>query len=188
MMTDELNKLVSQTNEQMTKVIKHLEAELLKIRAGKASPQMIEGVMVDYYGNPTPLNQVSNVNTPDGRTIAIQPWEKNMIEPIEKAIMAANLGFTPQNDGVMIRINIPPLTEERRKELVKSTHAEGEHNKVSIRNIRRDANDHAKKEEKNGASEDMVNEAEIQIQQLTNSFIKKIDEHVSAKEKEIMTV
>jgi ribosome recycling factor len=188
MMTEQLNQIIAHTHEQMDKVIRHLEAELLKIRAGKASPQMVEGVMVDYYGNPAPLSQVSNVNTPDGRTIAIQPWEKNMIEPIEKAIMAANLGFTPQNDGMLIRINIPPLTEERRKDLVKNTHSEGEHNKVSIRNIRRDANEHVKKESKAGASEDMVKEAEIQIQQMTDAFIKKIDEHVSAKEKEIMTV
>ncbi|MBT8196267.1 MAG: ribosome recycling factor [Bacteroidia bacterium] len=187
-MTDALKNHVGQAAEQMKKVIAHLEAELLKIRAGKASPQVVEGLMVDYYGNPTPLSQISNINTPDGRTIAIQPWEKNMIDPIEKAIMDANLGFTPQNDGTLIRINIPPLTEERRKDLVKGTHAEGEHNKVSIRNIRRDSNEHIKKETKNGASEDMVKEAELEVQSLTDAHIKKIDEHVSVKEKEIMTV
>ena len=144
--------------------------------------------MVDYYGNQTPLSQISNLNTPDGRTISIQPWEKNMIGPIEKSIMDANLGLTPQNDGAIIRLNIPPLTEERRKDLVKGTHAEGEHNKVSIRNIRRDTNEHIKKEVKSGASEDMINEAELQIQNITNQFIKKVDEHIAKKEKEIMTV
>lgn len=188
MMTDELKNHINHASDQMRKVILHLESELLKIRAGKASPQLVEGVMVDYYGNPTPLSQISNINTPDGRTIAIQPWEKNMIDPIEKAIMAANLGFTPQNDGLLIRINIPPVTEERRKDLVKNAHAEGEHNKVSIRNIRRDSNEHVKKELKNGAPEDMVKEAELQIQKLTDDHIKKIEDHVARKEKEIMTV
>lgn len=188
MLTDELKNHVAHANQQMQKVIEHLESALLKIRAGKASTQLVEGVMVDYYGNPTPLSQISNLNTPDGRTISIQPWEKNMIDPIEKGIMAANLGLTPQNDGAIIRLNIPPLTEERRKELVKGTHAEGEHNKVSIRNIRRDSNEHIKKELKNGASEDMVKEAELQVQSITDEFIKKVEEHVEKKEKEIMTV
>ena len=188
MMTDELKNHVGQAADQMNKVMSHIEAELLKIRAGKASPQLVEGLMVDYYGNPTPLSQIANINTPDGRTISIQPWEKGMIDPIEKAIMDANLGFNPQNDGVLIRCNIPPLTEERRKDLVKNTHAEGEHNKVSIRNIRRDSNEQIKKEIKNGASEDMVKEAELEVQGLTNKYIKLIDEHVAIKEKEIMTV
>lgn len=188
MMTDALKNQVVHATDQMQKVIQHLESELLKIRAGKASTQIVEGVMVDYYGNPTPLSQISNLNTPDGRTITIQPWEKNMIDPIEKGILAANIGITPQNDGAIIRLNIPPLTEERRKELVKNTHAEGEHNKVSIRNIRRDTNENIKKELKNGASEDMVNEAELQVQSVTNQFIKKIEEHVALKEKEIMIV
>ena len=173
---------------QMEKAIAHLEQELARIRAGKANPSMLDNVHVDYYGNSTPLNQVANVNTPDARTIMIQPWEKGMLGPIEKAIQAANLGFNPQNDGTVIRITVPPLTEERRKDLVKKTKAEGEHCKVTIRNLRRDANEHVKKEGKKGIPEDMVKDAETRIQQTTDNYITKVDKHLEVKEKEIMTV
>jgi ribosome recycling factor len=149
---------------------------------------MLDGIHVDYYGNSTPLNQVANVNTPDARTIVIQPWEKNMLTVIEKAIQAANLGFNPQNDGVIIRIVVPPLTEDRRKDLVKRTKAEGEHAKVTIRNIRRDAIENVKKEVKKGLPEDVQKDAEAKIQQITDSFISKVDKHLDVKEKEIMTV
>jgi ribosome recycling factor len=149
---------------------------------------MLDGIHVDYYGNSTPLNQVANVNTPDARTIVIQPWEKSMLSVIEKAIQAANLGFNPQNDGVIIRIVVPPLTEDRRKDLVKRTKAEGEHAKVTIRNIRRDAIENVKKEVKKGLPEDVQKDAEAKIQQITDSFITKVDKHLDVKEKEIMTV
>jgi ribosome recycling factor len=172
----------------MNKAIAHLESELQKVRAGKASPSMLEGLYVDYYGTPTPMNQVASVNTPDARTLIVQPWEKTMIKPIEKSIIDANLGFAPQNDGSMIRINIPPQTEERRKELVKKAKAEGEHAKVGIRTFRKDANDNVKKAQKNGLPEDMAKDAEDKIQKLVDSFVVKIDKHLEAKEKEIMTV
>jgi ribosome recycling factor len=188
-MTDEIKKLISDMQNGMEKAISHLESELSKIRAGKANPSMLENIHVDYYGNSTPLNQVANVNTPDARTIIIQPWEKGMLTPIEKAVQAANLGFNPQNDGVIIRITVPPLTEERRKDLVKKTKAEGETAKVSIRNLRRDANEHVKKAVKaGGLPEDITKEAETKIQNLTDSYITKVDKHLDVKEKEIMTV
>lgn len=171
----------------MQKAIEHLESELSKIRAGRANPAMLDSIHVDYYGTNTPLSQVSSVTIPDARTIAIQPWEKGMLSPIEKAIQAANLGFNPQNDGTLIRINIPVLTEERRKELVKKTKAEVEHGKVTIRNIRRDANEHIKKDSKS-VPEDVVKGLEDQIQKLTDQFIAIIDKHLDAKEKEIMTI
>jgi ribosome recycling factor len=172
----------------MNKAIAHLESELQKVRAGKASPSMLDGLYVDYYGTPTPMNQVASVNTPDARTLIVQPWEKAMIKPIEKSIIDANLGFAPQNDGSMIRINIPPQTEERRKELVKKAKAEGEHAKVGIRTFRKDANDNVKKAQKNGLPEDMAKDAEDKIQKLIDSFVVKIDKHLEAKEKEIMTL
>lgn len=172
----------------MDKAVSHLEAELLKVRAGKASPQMLEGIMVDYYGNPTPLSQVANVNTPDARTITIQPWEKSLTQAIEKSIMDSNLGLNPQNDGTLIRLNIPPLTEERRKELVKKTKVEGENGKVTIRNIRKDTNEHIKKLQKDGVSEDEVKAGEAEVQKLTDAAIVKIDKHLEVKEKDIMTV
>jgi ribosome recycling factor len=181
------NKILNDCRSHMQKAIEHLEAELGKIRAGRANPTMLDSVQVDYYGNSTPLNQVSNISVPDARTIAVQPWEKSMVTPIEKAIQAANLGFNPQNDGTIIRINIPPLTEERRKELVKRTRAEAEHSKVSIRNIRRDANEHIKKEGKS-IPEDAVKGLEDQIQRITDQFIISVDKHLEAKEKEIMTI
>lgn len=181
------NKIINDSKLHMQKAIEHLESELSKIRAGRANPAMLDSIHVDYYGTSTPLSQVSSVTIPDARTIAIQPWEKGMLSPIEKAIQAANLGFNPQNDGTLIRINIPVLTEERRKELVKKTKAEVEHGKVTIRNIRRDANEHIKKDSKS-VPEDVVKGLEDQIQKLTDQFIAIIDKHLDAKEKEIMTI
>jgi ribosome recycling factor len=174
--------------DSMKKAISHLETELIKIRAGKANPQMLDGIMVDYYGSPTPINQVGNINVMDARTLTIQPWEKNMLQPIERAIIASNIGINPQNDGVIIRLFLPPLTEERRKELVKRAQGEGENAKVSIRNIRRDAIESIKKLQKNGLSEDVAKDAEADIQQLTNKFISLVEKHLAAKEKEIMIV
>ena len=144
----------------MKKAINHLEAELVKIRAGKANPNMLDGIMADYYGQPTPINQIANISVLDARTISVQPWEKNMLQPIERAIMASNIGINPQNDGTIIRLFLPPLTEERRKELVKRCNAEGEHAKVAVRNIRRDAIEHIKKLQKDGLSEDIARDAE----------------------------
>ena len=184
----EVQNFLSGIQQNMAKAISHLETELAKIRAGRASTQMLDGIHVDYYGTSTPLSQVANVNTPDARTLSIQPWEKSMLTPIEKAITIANLGFNPQNDGLVIRIIVPPLTEERRKDLVKKTKAEGEHARVTIRNLRRDANELIKKEVKNNLPEDVAKEAEAKIQHLTNSFIEKVDKHLELKEKEIMTV
>lgn len=184
----DLNSIITETESLMTKSISHLESELAKIRAGKASPAMLDGIMVDYYGNPTPLNQAANVSVLDARTISIQPWEKSMLQPIEKGIMAANIGITPQNDGNTIRLFLPPLTEERRKELVKKCNGEGEHAKVSIRNIRRDAIEQVKKLQKDGVSEDECKDAEKNIQDLTDKFIALVDKHLQAKEKEIMAV
>ena len=187
-MTDEIKKILSDMQAHMEKAIVHLETELSKIRAGKANPSMLDNIHVDYYGTSTLLNQVANVNTPDARTIVIQPWEKGMLGPIEKAIQAANLGFNPQNDGVIIRITVPPLTEERRKDLVKKTRAEGEHAKVTVRNLRRDAIEHVKKEVKKGLPEDVSKESETKIQHTTDSYISKVDKHLDMKEKDIMTV
>ncbi len=181
------NKVIGDSRMHMQKAIEHLESELSKIRAGRANPTMLDSVHIDYYGTSTPLSQVSSVTIPDARTIAIQPWEKSMLVPIEKAIQAANLGFNPQNDGTLIRINIPVLTEERRKELVKKTKVEVEHGKVSIRNIRRDANEHIKKESKS-VPEDVIKGLEDQIQKITDQFITIIDKHLDTKEKEIMTI
>lgn len=181
------NKIINDSKMLMQKAIEHLESELSKIRAGRANPAMLDSIHVDYYGTHTPLSQVSSVTVPDARTLAIQPWEKGMLSPIEKAIQAANLGFNPQNDGTLIRINIPVLTEERRKELVKKTKAEVEHGKVTIRNIRRDANEHIKKDSKS-VPEDVVKGLEDQIQKLTDQFIAIIEKHLDAKEKEIMTI
>ena len=172
----------------MGNAITHLERELLKIRAGKANPQMLDGVKVDYYGTLTKLSQVSNINTPDPRSIVVQPWEKNMLVPIEKAIMAANLGFNPQNDGTLIRIVVPPLTEERRRDLVKKAKAESESTKVSIRNVRREGIDNAKKLEKEGVPEDLVKKFESNIQDLTNKYITRVDKLLEAKEADIMTI
>lgn len=172
----------------MTKAINHLEAELTKIRAGKASPSMLDGIMVDYYGSPTALNQVANVTILDARTISVQPWEKTMLQPIERGIMAANIGITPQNDGTNIRLFLPPLTEERRKELVKKCNGEGENAKISVRNIRRDSIEQIKKLQKDGLSEDACKDAEKEIQDVTDKFIALVEKHLVAKEKEIMAV
>ncbi|MBD0295562.1 MAG: ribosome recycling factor [Bacteroidota bacterium] len=174
--------------DSMKKAINHLEAELVKIRAGKANPQMLDGIMVDYYGSPTPINQVGNISVLDARTLTIQPWEKNMLQPIERAIIASNIGINPQNDGAIIRIYLPPLTEERRRELVKRCHGEGEHAKVAIRNIRRDAIEGIKKLQKSGLSEDAAKDAEADVQELTNKYIALVDKHLTAKEKEIMAI
>ncbi|MCB0395511.1 MAG: ribosome recycling factor [Flavobacteriales bacterium] len=187
-MTPELQACIDHAKTQMMKAIDHLENEMAKIRAGRANPSMLDNVDVDYYGNSTPLSQVANIGAPDPRTLTVQPWEKSMIEPIEKAIRESNLGFNPQNDGTLIRINIPPLTEERRLELVKKTKGEAEHGKVSLRNIRREANEKIKGLVKNGLSEDLAKDAESSIQQVTDQFSGKIDAHLQSKEKEIMTV
>jgi ribosome recycling factor len=172
----------------MNKAIAHLESELSKIRAGKATPSMLDGIMVDYYGNPTQLSQVANISILDARTISIQPWEKTMLQPIERGIMAANIGITPQNDGVNIRLFLPPLTEERRRELVKKCNGEGEQAKVSIRNIRRDAIEQIKKLQKDGTSEDECKDSEASVQDATDKFIALVEKHLVAKEKEIMAV
>ena len=174
--------------ESMEAALDHLHKELLKIRAGKASASMLEGVLVDYYGTNTPLNQVSNINTPDARTISVQPWEKPMLPVIEKAIMVANLGLNPQNNGELIIINVPPLTEERRLGLVKQTKTEGEHAKVSIRNARKEANDEIKKLQKDSISDDLAKDAEERIQKLTDAYGKNVDSILEVKEKDIMTV
>jgi len=187
-MTPEFKACIEKHKALKENAIEHFEKELSKIRASKASPQMLQGLMVDYYGSPTPVDQVSSINTPDPKTISIQPWEKTMLKEIERAILAANLGFTPQNTGEIIRINVPPLTEERRKELVKKAKEEAEKAKVAVRNIRRDANEEAKKLEKDGLSEDLRKDLEKEIQDLTNKFIEKIDQILGVKEKDILTV
>jgi ribosome recycling factor len=187
-MTDEVASIIATAEEHMQKAIGHLEAELVKIRAGKANPQMVDGIMVDYYGSPMPINQVANVSTMDARTLSIQPWEKNMLQPIEKAIMAANIGINPQNDGNLIRLFLPPLTEERRKELVKRCQGEGEQSKVAVRNIRREGIEHIKRLQKNGMSEDAAKDAEAAVQQVTDRFISMVEKHLASKEKEIMSV
>ena len=172
----------------MNATVAHFEKELQKVRAGKASPQMLDGIKVDYYGNPTPIDQVANVNTPDAHQIIIQPWERNMLPVIEKAILAANIGVTPQNNGEFIRLVIPAPTEERRKELVKKAKQEAEQTKVAVRNIRRTANDDAKKLKDEGVEEDAVKKLEADIQKATDEAIAKVDKIMDAKEKEIMTV
>lgn len=187
-MSEEIALIQSDTEATMTKAISHLEAELVKIRAGKANPNMLEGITAEYYGSPTPISQIANVSILDARTISVQPWEKNMLQPIERAILASNIGINPQNDGNSIRLFLPPLTEERRKELVKRCNNEGENAKVSIRNIRRDAIEHIKKLQKDGLSEDIAKDAEAEIQELTNRYISIIEKHLAAKEKEIMAV
>ena len=187
-MSSDLNSILSSADSGMTKAIGHLEAELVKIRAGKANPSMLDGIMVDYYGNPTPVNQVANVTAMDARTISVQPWEKTMLAIIERGIIAANIGINPQNDGNTIRLFLPPLTEERRKELVKRCNHEGENAKVSIRNIRRDAIEQIKKLQKEGLSEDQCKDAEKDVQDKTDKFIVLVEKHLEAKEKEIMAV
>jgi len=187
-MTDDLSFILEEGKDSMTKAIDHLEAELVKIRAGKANPTMLDGIIVDYYGNPTPINQVGNISAMDARTISIQPWEKNMLQPIERAIIAANTGINPQNDGNIIRLFLPPLTEERRKEMVKRSNAEGEQAKVAVRSIRRESIEQIKKLQKDGLSEDEAKDAETEIQEMTDKFISLVEKHLAAKEKEIMSV
>ena len=187
-MTQDLDLILEDTRDSMKKAISFLEAELVRIRAGKANPSMLEGISVDYYGNPTAINQVANISAMDARTISVQPWEKNMLQPIERAIIAANIGINPQNDGNIIRLFLPPLTEERRKEFVKRSNAEGEHAKVAVRSIRRESIEQVKKLQKDGLSEDEAADAEIEIQQITDKYISLIEKHLVAKEKEIMAV
>lgn len=184
-MNEEIDFIIDSAKEQMDNAILHLEKELRNIRAGKATPAMLAGVQVDYYGSQTPLSQVANVNTPDARTISVQPWEKSMLQEIEKGIMHANLGLNPMNNGDMIIINVPPLTEERRKQLAKQAKAEAEHDKISVRNARKDANNDIKKSD---VSEDMKKIAEAKVQDLTNKYIKIIDEMYVKKEVDILTV
>jgi ribosome recycling factor len=184
----ELELVIEDAESSMKKAISHLETELTKIRAGKANPTMVDGIFVEYYGNPTPISQLSNITILDARTIAIQPWEKNMLQAIERAILQANIGITPQNDGNQIRLFLPPLTEERRRELFKRASAEGEQSKVAIRNIRRDAIEEIKKLQKDGLSKDVAGDAEETVQQTTNRYIVLVDKHLAAKEKEMMAV
>jgi ribosome recycling factor len=188
MSAEEVMLTIETAEESMNKAIGHLETELTKIRAGKANPGMLDGIMVDYYGSPMPINQVGNISVTDARTLTIQPWEKNMLQPIERAIINSNIGINPQNDGNIIRMFLPPLTEERRRELVKRAQAEGEHSKVAIRSIRRDAIESIKKAQKNGLSEDAAKDAEADIQTVTDKFISLVDKHLAAKEKDIMAV
>ena len=182
---EEIEFILETAKENMINAIKHLEKELLNIRAGKANPIMLSNVMVDYYGSNTPLTQIANINTPDSRTLTIQPWEKSIIADIEKAILIANIGFTPMNNGDSLIINIPPLTEERRIQLVKLAKTESENAKVSIRNSRKDGNDEVKKSE---ISDDLKKNLELDIQNLTDSYIKEVDDLFSNKEKEILTI
>ncbi len=184
----DLKQYLGKGEERMQKAMEHLDHMLGQIRAGKASVQILDSVMVDYYGTMTPLSQVANLSTPDARTIAIQPWEKTLIAPIEKAVMAANLGLTPENNGELVRINIPMLTEERRIDLVKQVKHEGEEAKISIRGARRDVNDNLKKLVKEGLSKDLEKDAEAEVQALTDRYIKQVDEMLANKEKDIMTV
>lgn len=188
-MSEELDLINLDTESLMKKAMSHLEAELVKIRAGKANPNMLDGIVADYYGAPTPIAQIANISVLDARTISVQPWEKKMLQPIERAIMASNIGINPQNDGNFIRLFLPPLTEERRRELVKRCNAEGEQGKVSVRNIRRDAIEQIKKLQKDSIiSEDLARSAEAEIQELTNKYISMVEKHLEAKEKEIMAV
>jgi ribosome recycling factor len=184
-MNEEIEFILDAAKEQMQNAVDHLVKELRAIRAGKATPAMLTTVTVDYYGSQTPLSQVANVNTPDARTISIQPWEKNMLQEIEKAIMIANLGFNPMNNGENIIINVPPLTEERRRDLAKQAKAEAEHAKVGVRNARKDANNEIKKLD---VSDDLKKNTEVDVQTMTDKFVSQTDELYATKEKEIMTV
>ena len=187
-MEEEVAFIIETAKEEMQDSIDHMKREFVKIRAGKATPTMLNSVIVDYYGSMTPLAQVSNINTPDGRTLSVQPWEKGMIDPIERAIINSNLGFAPMNNGESIIISIPPLTEERRRELSKVAKAESEKAKISVRSHRKDANDEIKKLENDGLSEDIAKDNEQLVQDLTNQYNKTIEELEKKKEGEIMTV
>lgn len=185
---DNLKKIHTNASEKMQSTIEFLEESLAHIRAGKANPKILDGVKVEYYGSLSPLSGVASINTPDAKTIIIQPWEKSLLKEIEKAIMNSDVGITPENNGEVIRLGIPPLTEERRKALVKQAKQEAEEAKISIRNARREANDACKKAIKEGVSEDLAKDAEAEIQKTHDKFIKKVDEIFSLKEKEILTV
>jgi len=187
-MNEELEMIFDDAKEQMDHAMERLDKELAKIRAGKANPSMLDSVQVEYYGSMTPLKNVSNISTPDPRTLQIQPFEKSIIEEIEKGVLRANLGFNPQNDGHNVRINIPALTEERRKELVKMARSVAEQAKVSIRNGRKDANDHIKGMKKDGMSEDEAKDAEAAVQEFTDKYSHRVDAHLEVKEKDIMTI
>lgn len=187
-MNEEIELIIEETEDRMNKAVEHLEQELARLRAGRSNPALLDGVAVDYYGVHSPLNQVSNINTPDAKTIMIQPWEKNMLGTIEKAIMAANLGLTPVNNGEIIRINIPPLTEERRHQLVKQVRNEGETAKISVRNARKWANNELKRLLKEGLPEDLEKDSTDKVQEITNSYNTKIDKVMTVKEKDVMTV
>lgn len=180
--------LLQETEDQMNKSVQHLEKELQKLRTGKATPQMLEGIRVNYYGVPTPIEQTANISTPDARQIIVQPWDKSILSDIDKAIMAANLGLNPKNEGEVLRIIVPPLTEERRRDLVKKAKSEAENARISIRNIRRSSNDMAKDLEKDGVPEDEVKKLQEDIQKFTDKFIEQVDRIVAQKEKDIMTV
>lgn len=185
---EEIEFYLSHAREMMDKAVHHTQAEMAKIRAGKATPGMMDGLMVEYYGAMTPLQQVASVTTPDARTISIKPFERKLISDIERVIINSGLGFNPQNDGELIRINIPPLTEERRKGLVKNAKAEAEHGKVSVRNVRKEVNDSLRKLLKEGVSEDAVKAAEDEVQKLTDTHTTKIEQLLAVKEKDIMTI
>ena len=187
-MTEELEMIIEDAEASMKKAIGFLEIELGKIRAGKATPAILDGISVTYYGAPTPISQVANINVMDARTISIQPWEKSTLQLIERAIIAANIGINPQNDGINIRLFLPPLTEERRKELVKKSAGEAEHSKVAIRNIRRDAIEEVKKLQKDGVSEDTAKDSENGIQEMTDKYILQVEKHLLAKEKDVMAI
>ena len=187
-MSEELEFIIEEAEDSMKKAIGFLEVELGKIRAGKASPAMLDGIMVDYYGAATPINQVANINIMDARTISIQPWEKKTLQQIERAIIAANIGINPQNDGVNIRLFLPPLTEERRKELVKRSATEAEQSKVAVRNIRREAIEEIKKLQKDGLSEDIAKDSEKEVQDITDRYIALVEKHLAAKEKDVMSI
>src|SRR6476469_4436083 len=177
-MSEELSFIIEETTESMERAIAHLEVELVKVRAGKANTNLLDGIVVDYYGSSTPIGQVANVSVADARTLTVQPWEKNMLQPIERAIIASNIGINPQNDGNSIRLYLPPLTEERRKELVKRCNAEGEQAKIAIRNTRRESIEQIKKLEKEGLSEDAAKDAKADMQELTNNYISIIEKHL----------
>ncbi len=187
-MSEEAKMILDDAKDSMESSLQHLEKEFLKIRTGKANPSMLLGVMAEFYGTLTPIEQMANINTPDPRQIVVQPWDKSTLHPIEKAILNANLGFNPQNDGEIIRIAVPPLTSERRQDLVRKAKAEGEDTKVGIRNIRRSANDMAKGLKDEGYSEDMISNLESDIQNLTDSYIKKVDDLFAEKEIDITTI
>lgn len=188
LMNEDIELIIEETSDRMEKALEHLEHELARLRAGRSNPALLDGITVDYYGVISPLSQVSNINTPDAKTILIQPWEKNMLGPVEKAIMAANIGLTPVNNGEVIRINIPPLTEERRHQLVKQVRNEGETAKISIRNARKWANDELKQALKDGLPEDIEKDTADKVQEMTHEFNTKIDKVMATKEKDVMTV